>query len=447
MLTTTTDVPDSGNITTQLIIIAILIIVNAFFAASELAILSANPNKLKLKAEKKNKKAKLVLKLQEDETKLLSTIQVGITLAGFFSSATAAVSLSEGMANALESINFPFASQISLIVVTLILSYFTLVLGELFPKRLALRNPEGIAMFVARPISIIKLIFKPIVFILSGSCTLLAKLFRLDKNKDESVTEDEVIALVNEAVDDGEMLEDEQELIENVITFADLLVKDVMKPRIDVFMLDINDSPTEIKRKLKAEKYTRVPVYDGDTDNIIGIINIKDLFFELKSNFTIEEFKSILRKPYFVVEGMKAHTLFNNLKKMQEHSAVIIDEVGSVSGYVTLEDLIEEITGDIFDEHDEIEKTVEKLDDFNYIVDATLPIQDINKELDIELKRDFDYNSLAGYIQNKLECMPKVNDEYYLEDDNITFKIIEVYNNRIKKIKITLNPKSKIEDE
>lgn len=447
MLTTATDVSDSGNITTQLIIIAILIIVNAFFAASELAILSANPNKLKLKAEKKNKKAKLVLKLQEDETKLLSTIQVGITLAGFFSSATAAVSLSEGMAKALEGINFPFASQISLIVVTLILSYFTLVLGELFPKRLALRNPEGIAMFVARPISIIKLIFKPIVFILSGSCTLLAKLFRLDKNKDDSVTEDEVIALVNEAVDDGEMLEDEQKLIENVITFTDLLVKDVMKPRIDVFMIDINDSPSEIKRKLKAEKYTRVPVYDGDTDNIIGIINIKDLFFELKSNFTNEEFKSVLRKPYFVVEGMKARTLFNNLKKMQEHSAVIIDEVGSVSGYVTLEDLIEEITGDIFDEHDEIEKTVEKLDDFNYIVDATLPIQDINKELDIELKRDFDYNSLAGYIQNKLECMPKVNDEYYLEDDNISFKVIEVYNNRIKKIKITLNPKSNIEED
>lgn len=437
MLTTTTDVPDSGNVTTQLIIIAILIIVNAFFAASELAILSANPNKLKLKAEKKNKKAKLVLKLQEDETKLLSTIQVGITLAGFFSSATAAVSLSEGMAKALESINFPFASQISLILVTLILSYFTLVLGELFPKRLALRNPEGIAMFVARPISIIKIIFKPIVFILSGSCILLAKLFRLDKKKDDAVTEAEVIALVNEAVDDGVMLESEQELIENVIGFGDLLVKDVMKPRIDVFMVNINDSPSEIKKKLKTEKYTRVPVYDGNTDNIIGIINIKDLFFELKSNFTIDEFKSILREPYFAIESMKAGVLFNNLKKAQEHSAVIIDEVGSVSGYVTLEDLIEEITGDIFDEHDEIEKTVEKLDDFNYIVDATIPIQDINRNLNLNLRRDFDYNSLAGYIQSKLENIPKVNDEYYLEDDNITFKIIEVYNNRIKKIKIT----------
>lgn len=233
MFTIATGVQDSGNTANQLIIIAILIIINAFFAASELAILSANPNKLKLKGEKKNKKAKLVLKLQEDE----------------------------------------------------------------------------------------------------------------------------VIALVNEAVDDGVMLESEQKLIENVISFGDLLVKDVMKPRIDVFMININDTPSEIKKKLRFEKYTRVPVYEGNADNIIGIINIKDLFFELKANFTIDEFKSILREPYFVVEGMKASTLFNDLKRIQEHSAIIIDEVGSVSGYVTLEDLIEEITGDIFDEHDEIEKT------------------------------------------------------------------------------------------
>ena len=289
MFTIATGVQDSGNTANQLIIIAILIIINAFFAASELAILSANPNKLKLKAEKKNKKAKLVLKLQEDE----------------------------------------------------------------------------------------------------------------------------VIALVNEAVDDGVMLESEQKLIENVISFGDLLVKDVMKPRIDVFMININDTPSEIKKKLRFEKYTRVPVYEGNADNIIGIINIKDLFFELKANFTIDEFKSILREPYFVVEGMKARTLFNNLKRIQEHSAIIIDEVGSVSGYVTLEDLIEEITGDIFDEHDEIEKNIVKLDDCNYIVDATISIQDINKELNINLKRDFDFNSLAGHIQNKLEKIPTVDDEYY----------------------------------
>lgn len=437
MILTTTDAPPSS-ITTQLIIIVVLIIINAFFASSELAILSSNTNKLKLKSD--NKKAKLVLKLKEDETKLLSTIQVGITLAGFFSSATAAVSLSEGMASALQSINFPFASQVALVIVTLILSYFTLVLGELFPKRLALRNPEGIAMFVARPIYVVKTVFKPIVFILSTSCNLLSKIFRVDKNKADTVTEEEVMALVNEAVDDGVILEDEQELIENVITFGDLTVKDIMKPRIDVFMLNINQSTSEIKRKLKAEKYTRVPVYENDTDNIIGIVNIKDLYFDLKSNFTIDEFKEILRKPYFIVENMKASNLFNELKKTQEHCAIIINEVGSVSGFITLEDLIEEITGEILDEHDELETQIEKIDDYNYIVDATMPIQDINKELNIELKKDSDYSSLSGYIQNKLECIPNVDEVYYFEEDKISFKIINISNNRIKRVLITLNP-------
>lgn len=439
------DVPEPGNVSTQLIIIIVLIIINAFFASSELAILSANPNKLKLlcdkKKGKKNKSANLVLKLQEDETKLLSTIQVGITLAGFFSSATAAVSLSEGMANMLGSIGIPFAGEIALVIVTLILSYFTLVFGELFPKRIALRSPERVAMLVAKPIYVIKIIFKPIVFILSGSCTLLAKLFRINKEKEEVVTEEEVIALVDEAVDDGVMQKSEKELIENVITFGDLLAKNVMKPRMDVFMVNINDDIDVIHQKLKEEKYTRVPVYDGDVDKIIGIINIKDLFFEAKVNFTIEDLRELLRKPYFVFESMKAGTLFNNLRKMHEHSAVVLDEDGSVSGFVTLEDLIEEITGDILDEYDEEEQLIERIDEDNYLVNATINIQDLNKELDIDIKIDSDYNSLAGYIQNKLEYIPNVNEEYFSLEDNINFTIVEVEGNRIKKVKMTINVK------
>lgn len=440
---TLSDVPDPGNVTTQLIIIGVLIVINAFFASSELAILSANPNKLKLlcnnKKGKKNKSADLVLKLQEDETKLLSTIQVGITLAGFFSSATAAVSLSEGMAKMLDSIGIPFASQIALVVVTLILSYFTLVLGELFPKRIALRSPEKVAMFVAKPIYVIKMIFKPIVFILSGSCTLLAKIFRINKDKEEVVTEEEVIALVDEAVDDGVMQKSEKELIENVITFGDLLAKNVMKPRMDVFMININDKIEDIHKKLKEEKYTRVPVYENDVDKIIGILNIKDLFFSEKVDFTTDDIREVLRKPYFVFENMKAGTLFNNLRKIHEHSAIVLDEDGSVSGFVTLEDLIEEITGDILDEYDEEEKLIEKVDENVYLVIASINIQDLNKELDIEIKIDSDYNSLAGYIQNKLEYIPNENEEYYSKEDNINFTVVEVEGNRIKKVKIELN--------
>lgn len=439
MILNVVDNQDSNNIITQLIIIAILTLINAFLAASELAILSANPNKLNMKVEEGNKKAKLVLKLQSDQTKLLSTIQVGITLAGFFSSATAAVSLSEGMASLLASINFPFAKEIALVIVTLILSYFTLVLGELFPKRIALKSPEKIAMALAKPVSIIKAIFRPVVFILSASCTLLAKLFRLNKDNNEKVTESEVMALVNEAVDDGTIKEEEQELIENIIEFGDLRVKDIMKPRVDVFMIDIDSTPAEIKRLLKKEKYTRVPVYENSNDNIIGVINIKDIFFELKANFTIEEFRGILRKPYFVVESMTAQALFNSLNEIHDHSAIVIDEVGSVSGYITLEDLIEEITGNIYDEHDEEFKLIEKVSEDTFIVDASISIQDLDRELDIALPKNSDYNSLAGFIQNQLQQLAKVNDECHYADENVTFKVLMVSNNRVISVQITKN--------
>lgn len=437
MILTATEGSDPSSIVGQLIIILILTIVNAFLAASELAILSANKTKLSIKAEEGNKKAKLVLKLQEDETKLLSTIQVGITLAGFFSSATAAVSLSEGMAKALNSINFPLADEISLVIVTLILSYFTLVLGELFPKRIALRSPEKIAMALAKPISIIKVIFKPIVFILSASCNLLSKLFGVNSEEEEIVTESEVMALVDEAVEDGSIKEDEQELIENVLLFGDLLVQNIMKPRVDVFMIDIDSSPNEIKRQLKEEKYTRVPVFEKDKDNIIGIVNIKDIFFELKSNFTILEFKEILREPLFVVGNMKADTLFKKLNETHEHSAIVIDESGSISGYITLEDLIEEITGNIYDEHDENINDIEKIDDKTFIVDGSILIQDINKELDINIELSTDYNSLAGFIQKKLKFIANENDECYCEEEKIKITVLKVKNNRVITAKIT----------
>ena len=272
MLSTISEGP-SGNITGQLILILVLIVLNAFFAASELAILSANPIRINMLAEKGNKKAILVQKLQNNETKFLSTIQVGITLAGFFSSATAAVSLSDGMASLLNRINVPYSGEVAVVIVTLILSYFTLVFGELFPKRIALKSPEKIAMLVARPINFIRIIFRPIVFILSGSCELLVKIFRLKPNNDDKVTEDEVKALVSSAVEDGTINVKEQEMIDAVFTFNDLLVKDVMKSRIDVFMINIDDPISKIKKLIKDEQYTRVPVYKDSRDNIIGILN------------------------------------------------------------------------------------------------------------------------------------------------------------------------------
>ena len=429
-----------SNIVGQLIIIVVLILVNAFFAASELSILSANPIKIGLLADEGNKNAKIIQKLQENETKFLSTIQVGITLAGFFSSATAAVSLSEGFAETLSKIGVPAASTIALVVVTLILSYFTLVFGELFPKRLALRAPEKIALAFAKPVNAIRIIFKPVVWLLSGSCELLVRLFHLKPKSDDKVTEDEIKALVSTGVEDGTINSDEQELINAVFTFGDLKVRDVMTPRVNVFMINIDDSISKIRKMIKEEKYSRIPVYEDSKDNVIGILNIKDIFLSLKANYTNDDLKSILRKPLFVVENMKADTLFKKMQDTLNQVAVVIDETGSVSGYLTMEDLVEEVMGNIFDEYDEIEDVITQVDENNYIIDATIPIQDLNRELDLEIEKEEDsYSSLAGFITYKLESFPQLNDEVILEDEKLTLKVIEIENTSIKKVLLTIN--------
>ena len=420
------------DLSSQIIVIVILLLINAFFAASEMAIISANPIKLDMLIANGNKKAKRVKKLQENKTKLLSTIQVGITLAGFFSSATAASSLSEILA-----ISFNIPSEISLILITLILSYFTLVFGELFPKRIALIAPEKVAMAFALPISIIKTLFQPIVFILSISSDLLVKLFRIKPKEDEKITEDEITAMINSGVDDGTINSNEQELIERIFAFDNLCVKDIMTPRINVFMLDINTPISKFKRAVKEEQYTRVPIYEDDKDNIIGILNLKDVFLFLNASYTTEDIKGILREALFISESMKCKTLLKELKDKKAQSAIVIDKNGSVSGYVTLEDVIEEITGNIYDEHDEIITYVTKVNDNEFIVDASVSILDLNKELNLKIDyHNEQYTTIAGYITYHNEILPKEGEELVIS--NLKIDILNVENNRIKKVKLTI---------
>lgn len=437
--------PNSNSILGQLILIIILIFINAILAAAELAILSANTNKLEMLASKGNKHAKLVLKLKKNETKLLSSIQVGITLSGFFSSASAAISISKGLENILTNFNIPFSDTISLISVTLILSYFTLVLGELFPKRIALKSPEKIAMLLARFVAVINIVFKPIVFILSKSCDLLAIIFRIKPNTLDKVTEDEVLALIDSGIDDGTINSKEKEYINAVFTFDNLSTKNVMTPRINMFMIDINDSLYNIKKRIKEEKYTRIPVYENTADNIIGILNIKDIYFSLKASHTVDDLKSILRKPFFVSESMKAEKLLKQLQTNNEHCAIVIDEDGALSGFITMEDLIEEITGNIYDEYDEKPTTITQISQNIYEVDASLPIQDLNRELGLELQIENDvYTTIAGFITYTLGDIPKVGQ--ILEFSNIIFTTLDVINNRIIKVQIEILEIIKMEE-
>ena len=421
-----------GDLSSQIIIIILLLLINAFFAASEMAIISSNPVKIDMLAKEGNKKAKIVKKLQENETKLLSTIQVGITLAGFFSSATAASSISGILS---EAVGIP--ENFSLIIITLILSYFTLVLGELFPKRLALRSPEKVAMTFARPIMIIKTIFKPVVFILSASSDLLVKLFRLKPKDNDSVSEEEIKAMINSGVESGTINTKEQELIDAVFAFDNLVVKDIMTPRINVFMVDINIPITKMKKLIKQEQYTRVPIYENSKDNIIGILNLKDIFLFLNSNYTTEDIRKILREAMFITETMKCNSLLKEFQNTKHQCAIVIDETGCVSGYVTLEDLIEEITGNIYDEHDDIQNQITKVNENEYILDASTSIHDVNKVINLKItNKNESYTTIAGYIMHYSEIIPNENDEIII--NNLKFIILEHDAKRIIKVKLII---------
>ena len=422
-------------VSSQILIIIILLLVNAFFASSEMAIISANPIKIDMLVKEGNKKAKLVKKLKEDETKLLSTIQVGITLAGFFSSATAASTISNSLATLL---NIP--ESITMVIITLVLSYFTLVFGELFPKKLALRAPESVAMLFARPILIIKTIFKPIVFLLSVSSDLLVKIFRIKPKEDDSISEDEIKAMISSGVESGTINSKEQELIANVFDFDNLMVKDIMTPRVNVFMLDINTPINRFKKLIKEEQYTRVPIYEDDKDNIIGILNLKDVFLFLNASYNTDDIRNILREATFITETMNCNNLLKEFQSNNTQCAVVIDKNGGVSGFVTLEDLIEEITGNIYDEHDEINNMINKINDNLYVVDAGISIHDLNKELNLKITTKSEhYTTVSGLVTYYNEVLPKEGDEIII--NNITFIIMKTDSKRVIKVKMLIHNK------
>ncbi len=430
---------DTASIMPQIVLIIVLTAINAFFAAAELAVVSANKNKIKRLASEGNKKAQNVEKLASDETKFLSTIQVGITLAGFFSSATASVTLSEGFGKWLFKIGIPYGDKISLILITLILSYVTLIFGELLPKRIALRNPEQTSMNFAGVLLAVKFVASPFVRLLSGSCNLLAKLFKIDKDVDEEkVSDDDIIDVVTEGVSDGSIGEDKQKIIESTLKFYHLNATDLMTPRVDVFMIDIDDDTSENIEKMLNEKYTRVPVYKDSIDNIIGVINVKDILTSAhKNGFDKVDLKSIMRDPFFAREFIDADELFRKMKAVNQQMAFLLDEFGGFSGLVTMEDLVEEIVGNINDEFDD-ESDIVKQDENSYIVNGTVAIHELNTELDLELDdSNVKYDTVAGLIVYSIGHIPHKDENIDIVVDNIRLKVIKQTNNRIIKVLIT----------
>lgn len=431
--------PEPVNIMPQLILIVILTLINAFFASAEMAIVSLNKNKMKHLSEEGNKKAELLLKLMEEPNKFLSTVQVGITLAGFFSSASAATGISEVLSKYLDRFNIPYSSQIALIGVTIILSYITLVFGELFPKRLALQKSETIAMFSVKPILYISKITSPFVKLLSASTNILVKLVGIDtEDLDEKVSKEEIKSMVAAGQENGVINETEKEMINSIFEFDDKLADEVMTPRTDVYLINIATPLDGYLDELIEEGYSRIPVYEEDIDNIIGILYIKDLFREArKCGFENVDIRSILRPPYFVLENKNIDELFKEMQSYKKHMAVLIDEYGGFSGIVSIEDLIEEVMGNIEDEYDEAEPAIKKIDSNTFIIPGMLSINNFNDYFNVDIINE-NYDTMSGFIIDIIGHIPNNTEENNIEYENLIFKIEEVKEKRIEKIKLCI---------
>lgn len=431
---------DAGPLWGQIILLAVLIAVNAYFAAAEMAIVSVNKNRIRTIAQEGNRKAEALLKLIDDPNKFLSAIQVVITLAGFLTSAEAAVSFSDDMGFFLESFGIPYGQEISVVIVTLILSFFTLVFGELFPKRLAMLHADAIAMGVVKPILFISAVFKPFVWLLSITVTLMLKICRQRTDVTYvEYSEDDIVSMLEAGQESGELKEEGKKMITGVFAFDDMLAYEVMTPRTDVFSIDINAPTEEYIDELMELRYSRIPVYEDDSDNIIGILYIKDYLIKAREDgFDNVDFRSILRKPYFVPETKKIDSLFFELQTTKQHIAILIDEYGGFSGIVTMEDIIEEVMGDIDDEYDKEEPEIQKIDDMTYVMDGRMDLDDIDEEIGINLESD-NSETIGGFIIDILGEIPDENDVgKEIDFENYRFRIDSIRERRIEQITMNI---------
>lgn len=438
---------DSGpEVYFQIIILILLTLVNAFFAASEMAIVSMDKKKLLTLSEQGDKRAIKVEKLLKEPSKFLSTIQVGITFAGFFTSASAAVGLSHKFGNFLENLSVLFAYKVSFVLITVILAFFSLVFGELVPKRIALQNAEKFALFSVGTINFVYKIMSPFVYLLSLSTNVILKIFSIPTSGVEAkVTLEEIKSIVEVGQEQGIINPTEREMIDGVISFDDVLAEEVMTARTEVFMIDI-DEPDKDFETLMQMRYSRVPVYEGDIDNIIGILYIKDFFLEAyKVGFKNVNIRSILRPAYFIPERKNINDLFLELKNSRNQMAVLIDEYGGFTGIVTMEDLIEEVMGEIDDEYDKkTNPAIKKIDDRHFIATGACEIEDVNNACNLKLDENSeDYDTLGGMLMYLLGYIPNDGEKLTIEDNGVIYNILSIYEHRVKKVRIVL-PKEEV---
>ncbi len=431
-----------------LVIILVLLIFNGFFAAIKVSISTVNRNKIKHLALEGNNKARSLMKILDQPDKVLASIQTLITMTGFIASALTAIGIANNLGKYFMGNNIMFSWELAVLISTFLLVYINIVFSELYPKRLAVNYAEEIALNLSKPILLLAKLVAPFNWLLLKSVNCLLRMTRQRVEAgEEEFSEDDVKSMLDVGQETGVLNEQGKRMINCIFAFDDKVAYEIMTPRTDVFYIDINDPSEEYLEELMELRYSRIPVYDDDSDNIIGIINIKDYLIKARElGFENVDLREILRKPYFVPETKNLETLFFDLQTSKQHIAILIDEYGGFSGIVTMEDLIEEIVGDIDDEYDQIQKEIEKIDESTYRVSGFMALDDLNEELHISLHSD-NSETIGGLIIDILGEIPNDDDheERIIEYNNCIFTIESIKERRIETIKLHITSKEEEE--
>ncbi|WP_346318683.1 hemolysin family protein [Chitinophaga sp. YIM B06452] len=419
----------------EVVIILVLILLNGIFSMAEIALVSARKVRLENAARQGDDKAKAALKLSNNPDTFLSTVQIGITLIGILTGLYSGEQLKEDVKLYFSHwpLLAPYANGIATAVIVIGVTYFTLVLGELLPKRIGLANPEVIAKLVAKPMYFISRLTFPFVWLLSRSTTGLVKIIGLKRSSDSNVTEEEIKAIISEGTSSGAIEETEQEIIERVFHLGDRNITSLMTHRTDIIWLDIHEDGESYKRKIKASPHSVYPVCEGQIDHIKGILTIKDLY--AAGNLAV--LKDVMKKPLFIPDNNTAYQVLEKFKETQIHAAFIVDEYGTFLGMITLNDILEAIVGDM-PETGQDDYNMVKRDDGSYLIDAQIPFYDFLSEFDMEdLMAEFEqeFDTLAGFILHHLEHIPQTGEK--LEWRDFTFEIVDMDAHRIDKILVT----------
>ena len=436
----------------QLLVQVILILINAFFAATEIAVISLNANKLRKLEEEGDKLAPKLLHMVEDSSGFLSTIQIAITLSGFLGAAFAGDAFAEYLTAWLLSLGVGIPASvldtISLVVVTIILSYFTLVFGELVPKRIAMQKSMEMARLSCHVVSAIATIAKPVVKLLSLSTNGVLRLLRMKTDvEEEQVTEDEIRMMIDLGNESGSINEDEKELLHNVFDFSDQTVSDVMTHAADVESISVDATREEVLDTIRSTGLSRFPVYGEDESDILGVLNTRDFLVDWVSDGT-KSVRDLMRPAYLVPESLSADDLLRDMQIKKIHLAVVLDEYGELAGVITVEDLLEEIVGNIYDEFDPAEpQELEQLGENLWRVSGSLSVEDLAEELDMELPEDEDYDTVGGMLLSCLRTIPEDGSRPLVQVHGLELQAEKVEDHRIRSVLVRKLPDDTEEQE